>query len=260
VDVERFHNIAIEAKNGYSVVRINRPKLLNALNRATIGELVEALEELDSDPSCRCAVITGNDRAFAAGADIGEMVEATPMSLLQDAEFAKWDRFRKIRMPLIAAVSGFALGGGCELAMICDMIVASETTQFGQPEINLGIIPGAGGTQRLTRAVGKARAMEMILTGASISAAEAFNAGLVNKVVPVELYLEEAESLAARIAAKSPIAVRLAKEAILKAFDTTIEEGVDFERRSFFLLFASADQTEGMRAFLEKRPPRFEGR
>ena len=163
-------------------------------------------------------------------------------------------------MPLIAAVSGFALGGGCELAMICDMIVASETAQFGQPEINLGIIPGAGGTQRLTRAVGKARAMEMILTGAPMSAAEALRAGLINMVVPVELYLAEAESLAARIVAKPPIAARLAKEAVLKAFDTTIEEGVDFERRSFFLLFASADQTEGMRAFLEKRLPRFEGR
>jgi enoyl-CoA hydratase len=250
----------VDAKDGYAVVRINRPKQLNALNRATIGELVEALEELDAGPSCRCAVITGNDRAFAAGADIGEMVEATPISLLQDAEFAKWDRFRRIHMPLIAAVSGFALGGGCELAMICDMIVASETAQFGQPEINLGIIPGAGGTQRLTRAVGKVRAMEMILTGASMSAAEALKAGLINRVVPVELYLEEAESLAARIAAKPPIAVRLAKEAVLKAFDTTIEEGVDFERKNFFLLFASADQTEGMRAFLEKRQPRFEGK
>jgi enoyl-CoA hydratase len=260
MNAERFRNIVVDAKDGYVVVRINRPKQLNALNRATIGELVEALEELDAGPACRCAVITGNDRAFAAGADIGEMVEATPISLLQDAEFVKWDRFRRIRMPLIAAVSGFALGGGCELAMICDMIVASETAQFGQPEINLGIIPGAGGTQRLTRAVGKARAMEMILTGASISAAEALKAGLINRVVPVELYLEEAESLAARIAAKPPIAVRLAKEAVLKAFDTTIEEGVDFERKNFFLLFASADQTEGMRAFLEKRQPRFEGK
>jgi enoyl-CoA hydratase len=260
MNAERFRNIVVDAKDGYAVVRINRPKQLNALNRATIGELVEALEELDADPSCRCAVITGNERAFAAGADIGEMVEATPISLLQDAEFAKWDRFRRIHMPLIAAVSGFALGGGCELAMICDMIVASETAQFGQPEINLGIIPGAGGTQRLTRAVGKARAMEMILTWASISAAEALKAGLINRVVPVELYLEEAESLAARIAAKPPIAVRLAKEAVLKAFDTTIEEGVDFERKNFFLLFASADQTEGMRAFLEKRQPRFEGK
>lgn len=260
VDAERFQNIVVDAKDGYTVVRINRPKQLNALSRATISELVEALEALDADPSCRCAVITGNDRAFAAGADIGEMIEATPTSLLLDPEFAKWDRFRKIRMPLIAAVSGFALGGGCELAMNCDMIVASETAQFGQPEINLGIMPGAGGTQRLTRAMGKARAMEMILTGAPISAEEALQAGLVNMVVPVELYLGESERLAARIAAKPPIAVRLAKEAVLKAFDTTIEEGVDFERRSFFLLFASADQTEGMRAFLEKRQPRFEGR
>ncbi len=260
MDAEQFRNIVVDSKDGYAVVRINRPKQLNALTRATIGELVAALEQLDADPLCRCAVITGNDRAFAAGADIGEMVEATPMSLLLDAEFAKWDRFRKIRMPLIAAVSGFALGGGCELAMICDMIVASETAQFGQPEINLGIIPGAGGTQRLTRAVGKARAMEMILTGASMSATEALTAGLVNRVVPVELFLAEAESLAARIAEKSPIAARLAKQAVLKAFDTTIEDGVEFERSCFFLLFASDDQTEGMRAFLEKRPPRFAGR
>jgi len=260
VNAERFHNILVETRDAYAVVRINRPKVLNALTRATVGELVEALEELDADPSCRCAVITGNDRAFAAGADIGEMVEATPTSLLNDTEFVKWDRFRAIRMPLIAAVSGVALGGGCELAMNCDMIVASETAQFGQPEINLGIIPGAGGTQRLTRAVGKARAMEMILTGAPMSAGEALQAGLVNMVVPVELYLVEAENLAARIVAKSPLAIRLAKEAVLKAFDTTIEEGVDFERRNFFLLFASEDQGEGMRAFLEKRPPRFEGR
>jgi enoyl-CoA hydratase len=260
VNVERFQTIAVEEKDGYAVVQINRPKQLNALSRAVITELVEALEELDSDLTCRCAVITGNDRAFAAGADIGEMVEATPMSLLGDTEFVKWDRFRKIRIPLIAAVSGFALGGGCELAMNCDMIVASETAQFGQPEINLGIIPGAGGTQRLPRAVGKARAMEMILTGAPISAAEALQAGLVNMVVPVELYLQTAEGLAARIAAKPPIAVRIAKEAVLKAFDTTIEDGIDYERRNFFLLFDSADQTEGMRAFLEKRAPRFEGR
>ena len=257
---EHFQNILVEPKDGYTVIRLNRPKQLNALNGGTIVELISALEELDADPACRCAVITGNDRAFAAGADIGEMVEAEPVSFLLDDQFALWDRFRRLHFPLIAAVSGFAFGGGCELAMNCDMIVASETAQFGQPEINLGIMPGAGGTQRLTRAVGKARAMEMILTGAPISAREALAAGLINRVVPVELYLAEAEALAVCIAAKAPIAVRLAKEAVLKAFDATIADGVDFERKNFFLLFASADQKEGMRAFLEKRPPHFGGK
>ncbi len=257
---EPFEHILVEARDGYAVVRLNRPKVLNALNSALIGELVAALEALDADPACRCAVLTGNERAFAAGADIGEMAGADPIPFLLHDQFAQWDRFRRIHMPLIAAVSGFALGGGCELAMNCDMIIASETAQFGQPEINLGIIPGAGGTQRLTRAVGKVRAMEMILTGISITAQEALRAGLINRVVPVELYLKEAEAMAAVIAAKAPVAVRLAKESVLKAQDASIADGVDFERKNFFLLFASADQKEGMRAFQEKRLPRFEGR
>jgi enoyl-CoA hydratase len=255
---EPFQHILVEARAGYAVVRLNRPKVLNALNGALIGELANALEGLDADPACRCAVITGNERAFAAGADIGEMAEAIPF-LLND-QLAQWDRFRKIHMPLIAAVSGFALGGGCELAMNCDLIIASETAQFGQPEINLGIMPGAGGTQRLTHAVGKVRAMEMILTGAPITAQEALRAGLINRVVPVELYLREAEALAARIAAQAPVAVRLAKESVLKALDAPIADGVDFERKNFYLLFAGADQKEGMRAFLDKRQPHFEGR
>ena len=257
---EPYQHIIVARQDGYGVVRLNRPRVLNALNDELMSELVEALEALDHDPGCRCAVITGNERAFAAGADIAEMAKAEAIPFLLGDRFAKWDRLRKIHMPLIAAVSGFALGGGCELAMTCDMIVASETAQFGQPEINLGIIPGAGGTQRLPRAIGKARAMEMILTGTPITAQEAYRAGLVNRVVPIELYLQEAEALAAQVAAKAPVAVRLAKEAVLKAFDTTIEAGLDFERRNFFLLFASADQKEGMSAFLEKRQPRFEGR
>ncbi|HXT36898.1 MAG TPA: enoyl-CoA hydratase-related protein [Chloroflexota bacterium] len=257
---EPFQHILVEAKAGYAVVRLNRPKVLNALNGALIGELVIALEALDADPTCRCAVITGNERAFAAGADIGEMAEAEAIPFLLNAQFAKWDRFRAIHMPLIAAVSGFALGGGCELAMNCDLIIASETAQFGQPEINLGIMPGAGGTQRLTHAVGKVRAMEMILTGAPITAQEALRAGLINRVVPVELYLREAEAMAARIAAQAPVAVRLAKESVLKALDASIADGVDFERKNFFLLFAGEDQKEGMRAFLDKRQPHFEGR
>jgi len=257
---EKFQHILVEARAGYAVVRLNRPKVLNALNGALIGELVTALEALDADSTCRCAVITGNERAFAAGADIGEMAEAEAIPFLLNDRFAQWDRFRNIHMPLIAAVSGFALGGGCELAMNCDLIIASETAQFGQPEINLGIMPGAGGTQRLTHAVGKVRAMEMILTGAPITAQEALRAGLINRVVPVELYLREAEALAARIAAQAPVAVRLAKEAVLKALDASIADGVDFERKNFFLLFAGADQKEGMRAFLDKRQPHFEGR
>jgi enoyl-CoA hydratase len=255
-----FSNIVVEPKDGYAVIRLNRPKVLNALNSALMSELVQALQALDEDPEIRCIVLTGGDRAFAAGADIAEMagVEAVPF-MLKDS-FERWDRIRKLHTPLVAAVSGFAYGGGCELAMMCDMIIASETARFGQPEINIGVIPGAGGTQRLTRALGKARAMEMILTGAPISANEALRAGLVNRVVPVELLVNEAEALARRIASQPPVAVRLAKEAILKSFDTTLEVGLDFERKNFYLLFASADQKEGMSAFLEKRSPNFEGR
>jgi enoyl-CoA hydratase len=255
-----YEHILVEMKNGYAVVRLNRPKVLNALNNALMVELVGALETLDDDAACRCIVLTGSERAFAAGADIAEMAGAEAVTFMLKDQFARWDRIRKIRTPLVAAVSGYALGGGCELAMMCDMIVASETAQFGQPEINIGVIPGAGGTQRLTRAVGKVRAMEMILTGSPMSAQEALSAGLVNRVVPVELCLTEAEALARRVAAQPPVAVRLAKEAILKAFDTTLEVGLDFERKNFYLLFASADQKEGMQAFLEKRTPHFEGR
>jgi enoyl-CoA hydratase len=255
-----YEHILVEVKDGYAVVRLNRPEVLNALNSALIGELVTSLEELDTDTSCRCIVITGSDRAFAAGADISEMAGADAIPFMLYDQFARWDTIRKIHVPLIAAVSGYALGGGCELAMMCDLIVASESAQFGQPEINIGVIPGAGGTQRLTRAVGKVRAMEIILTGAPIGAYEALRAGLVNRVVPVELYLSEAEALARKIAAQPSVAVRLAKEAILKAFDTTMETGLEFERKNFYMLFASNDQKEGMQAFLEKRAPRFEGR
>lgn len=254
------HVILETARSGYTIVTLNRPKVLNALNSALMHDLATVLERLDHEPDCRCAIITGNERAFAAGADIAEMAEQGAVEMLLHDHLAVWERLRAIRMPLIAAVSGHALGGGCELAMLCDMIVASETAQFGQPEIAIGVMPGAGGTQRLTRAIGKARAMEMILTGVPISAREAFQAGLVNRVVPVEHYLAEAEKLAARIAALPPIAVRLAKESILHAFDGPLDVGLDYERRNFYLLFASQDQKEGMRAFLEKRRPAFEGR
>jgi enoyl-CoA hydratase len=252
--------ILASTESGYGVIQIHRPEVLNALNIQVMAELVEALEALDADEAVRCIILTGDEQAFAAGADIKEMANTSSVEMLQRDQFARWDRIRKIRKPLIAAVSGFALGGGCELAMTCDLIVASESARFGQPEINIGVMPGAGGTQRLTRAVGKARAMEMVLTGAMISAEEALRAGLVNMVVPVERYLDEARILARTIASKPPIAVRLAKESILKSFDTTIEGGLDFERKNFYLLFGTEDQKEGMRAFVEKRKPEWKNR
>jgi enoyl-CoA hydratase len=242
-----------------AIVRLNRPHVRNALSQALMGELVEILEALDRDPETRAIVLTGDERAFAAGADIAEMANATVVEMLGRPNLARWDRMRKVRTPLIAAVAGFALGGGCELAMLCDIVVAAETARFGQPEINLGIIPGGGGTQRLVRAIGKARAMELILTGRMLTAEEAFAAGLVTMVVPVELYLSEAVRLGHEIASKPPLAVQMAKEAVLKAFDTNLETGLDFERRSFNLLFATDDRREGMRAFLEKRKPTFTG-
>jgi enoyl-CoA hydratase len=223
-------------------------------------ELVSTLEELDKDSDVRCIVITGSEKAFAAGADIKEMADASAIEMLQRDQFARWDRIRKIKKPIIAAVSGFALGGGCELAMTCDIIIASESAKFGQPEINLGVIPGAGGTQRLTRAVGKYKAMEMVLTGSMITAEEAKQWGLVVKVVPNEYLLEEAKNLATMIASKPPVAVRLGKEAIMKSFDTTIEGGLEFERKNFYMLFASDDQKEGMKAFMEKRKAGWKGK
>jgi len=243
-----------------SIVRLNRPKELNALNLQLMSELRSALEELDQDTETRVIIITGDQRAFAAGADIKQMSDKTAIDMLIADQFKTWDGIRKIKKPIIAAVSGFALGGGCELAMTCDMIIASETAKFGQPEIKIGVMPGAGGTQRLTRAVGKAKAMELVLTGRFISAEEALAYRLVNKVVPVELYLEEAIKLAVEIAAQSPIAVRLAKEAINHVDDSHLSEGLHFERKNFYLLFATQDQTEGMQAFIEKRVPNFTGK
>ena len=255
-----YENILLAVDGPVATVTLNRPQALNALNAALLGELVDALTKLDADDAVRCIVITGNERAFAAGADIKEMADASSVEMLRRNALARYDAVRKIAKPIIAAVSGWALGGGCELAMACDMIVASETARFGQPEINIGIMPGAGGTQRLTRALGKARAMELILTGDYLSAHEAHARGLVNRVAPPELYLEEAQKLARRIAAQPPVAVRLAKDAVLKAQDLSIEEGLDYERRVFYLLFATEDQKEGMAAFVEKRPPQWKGR
>ena len=237
-------------------IQINRPDVLNALNIELMGELLNALRAFDKDPGVGCIVLTGNDKAFAAGADIKEMASASAIEMYIRDQFATWDNIRKIKKPIIAAVSGFAL----ELSMTCDMIVAAEGAKFGQPEIKLGVIPGAGGTQRLTRAIGKAKAMEMILTGRMYSAKQLCDAGLINRVTPDGLYLEEAVGMAKEIASMPLVAVQVAKESILKSFDTTIEGGLEFERRSFYLLFASEDMKEGMNAFIEKRPASWKGK
>ncbi|HVF99965.1 MAG TPA: enoyl-CoA hydratase-related protein [Chloroflexia bacterium] len=243
-----------------TIIQLNRPEVLNALNLQLMDEIIAALDALEADDTVRCVVLTGSERAFAAGADIKEMAGATTVDMMMRDQFAKWDRIRRFKKPIIAAVSGYALGGGNELAMLCDMIVASETAQFGQPEINIGVMPGAGGTQRLTRAVGKAVAMDMVLTGRMLGAREALQFGLVNRVVPVEAYLKEAVKLAKSIAEKSPIAVQMAKDAVLKAFDTPIQEGLLHERKNFYMLFSTEDQKEGMAAFIEKRKPEFKGK
>ncbi|MDP9243537.1 MAG: enoyl-CoA hydratase-related protein [Chloroflexota bacterium] len=243
-----------------AIVRLNRPKQLNALNGAVMDALCNALEELDREDDVRAIVVTGNERAFAAGADIGEMAGAGAIEMLRTNRIGQWDRIRRVGKPVIAAVSGWCLGGGCELAMTLDLIVAGEGAKFGQPEIKIGVIPGAGGTQRLTRAIGKSKAMEMILTGEPISAADAERAGLVARVVPDELVVEDALTLAATIAKQSPLALRLAKEAVNAAYEMSLSDALTHERRLFYLLFASEDQKEGMAAFLEKRSPDFKGR
>lgn len=243
-----------------ALLRFNRPKQLNAMNGAVMDQLCSALEALDRDDAIRVMVVTGSERAFAAGADIGEMASASPIDMLRGNRIAQWDRVRRISKPVIAAVAGWCLGGGCELAMALDLIIAAESAKFGQPEINLGVIPGAGGTQRLTRAVGKSTAMGMILTGEPIDAREAYRLGLVARVVPNELLVEDALALAATIATKSPVAVRVAKEAVNAAYEMSLTDALAHERRLFYLLFASEDQKEGMAAFLEKRDPDFKGR
>src|SRR5438105_373710 len=244
-----------------AVVQLNRPDVLNALNEEVLGDLVTALGTLDDDGDIRCIVLTGNERAFAAGADIKEnFVTATPVTMLAQDLTTRWEAIRRIKTPIIAAVSGYALGGGCELAMICDIIVASETAQFGQPEINLGIIPGAGGTQRLTRAVGKYRANELILTGRRIKADEAKAIGLAAQVYPAASWLDDAKALARTIAEKPPVAARLATEAVDLAWNSTLDAGLEFERKAFYLLFATEDKKEGVDAFVNKRKASFKGR
>lgn len=255
-----YQNVLVTKDGAVGIVQLNRPKVLNALNFEVMSELVSALEELDRESAVKVIILTGSERSFAAGADLAEMSQATPVDLVLGRRFELWDRIRKISKPIIAAVSGYCLGGGNELAMNCDLIVASETATFGQPEVNVGIIPGAGGTQRLPRVVGKYKAMEMILTGKSVSADEAYRIGLVNRVVPPESLMEEAKKIATDIASKPPISIRSAKEAILKAQDTTLEVGLEFERKAFYMLFATEDGKEGMKAFLEKRKPIFKGK
>ena len=252
--------VLAERDGAIAVVLLNRPAALNALSDELMEQLVAVLQELDRDDSVRAIVVGGNERAFAAGADIGELAQASAIGLYYQRRVERWDAIRAIWKPLVAAVSGFCLGGGCELALSCDLIVASETAQFGQPETGLGIIPGAGGTQRLTRAVGKALAMDVILSGRRLSADEALAAGLVSRVVVKEAWLEEAKRVAREIADKGPVATRLAKESVNRAYETTLTAGLEAERRALYLAFASADAREGLTAFGDKRRPEFEGR
>lgn len=255
-----YEFILVEREGPVGIATLNRPQALNALATPVVRELVEALESFDADPEIRALILTGGPKVFAAGADLKEMATQNAVTALLNNRIGLWDRVRTIAKPLIAAVSGYALGGGCELAMMCDLIVASETARFGQPEINVGLIPGAGGTQRLTRSIGKFKAMEMILTGQMIDAYEAERRGLANRVVAPEALLEEAKRLAFELAQKPPISIRLAKEAVNKAFESTIEVGIELERRSFYYLFASEDTHEGIQAFIDKRKPEYHGR
>ncbi len=255
-----FIKVTSQYESGIALIQLNRPKELNALNRQLMEEVRDALFQLDKDEKVRVIIITGNEQAFAAGADIKQMSDQSAIDMLMIDQFSTWDQIRKTKKPIIAAVSGFALGGGCEFVMTCDMVIASETAKFGQPEIKIGTMPGAGGTQRLTKVIGKAKAMELILTGRFLSAEEALFYGLVNKVVPVEMYLFEAVQLAKEIAQMSPVAVQLAKEAVNRSFETHLDEGLLLERKNFYLTFASEDQKEGMKAFIEKRKPMYKGK
>jgi enoyl-CoA hydratase len=252
--------VVVSHEEAYAVVLLNRPRQLNALSDSLMGELVDALTELDRDPEIRAVVIGGSERAFAAGADIAELAQASPIEMYDARRVDRWDQIRNVRTPLIAAVSGYCLGGGCELALSCDVIVASETAKFGQPETGVGLLPGAGGTQRWTRSVGKAITMDVIITGRMLTAREALAAGLVSRVVPKEAWLDEARRVAREIAAKSPVATRLAKEAVDSAFETTLTHGLEYERRALYLALASEDAKEGLTAFLEKRKPAWKGR
>jgi len=252
--------VRVEREEPIAVVLLDRPQQLNTLSDDLMDELVSVLRDLDDDESIRCIVLGGSERAFAAGADIGELATASPIDLYYQRRIDRWDAIRSLWTPVVAAVSGYCLGGGCELAMVCDLIVASESAVFGQPETGVGIIPGAGGTQRLTRAVGKSVAMDVVLSGRRLNAREALESGLVARVVVREAWLDEARRLAREIASKAPVATRLAKEAVDHAYEGGLGYGLDYERRAMYLAFASADAREGLNAFLEKRRPEFEGR
>ncbi|MDE2487608.1 MAG: enoyl-CoA hydratase [Alphaproteobacteria bacterium] len=256
-----FETLLVEIRDGVTVVRLNRPEALNALNSRLLSDLSQALDAAEADDAVRCVVLTGSERAFAAGADIKEMSDKTYAQMFSlDFFTAAARRLEHFRKPIIAAVSGYALGGGCEIAMLCDFIIAADTAKFGQPEINLGVMPGIGGTQRLTRFVGKSKAMDMVLTARMMDAAEAERAGLVSRVVPADKLMEEALGAAKKIASQSPLAVMMNKELVNAAYETTLSTGVAMERRLFHSLFAFEDQKEGMSAFVEKRPPKFTGK
>jgi len=250
-----YENIVVETKGRVGIIRLNRPQALNALNKALIADLTQAIDAYDRDDAIGCMLLTGSEKAFAAGADIKEMVDKTFIEAFVGDFCAGWDRTARARKPIVAAVSGFALGGGCELAMMCDFIIAADTAKFGQPEIKLGVIPGIGGTQRLTRAIGKAKAMDLVLTGRNMDAAEAERAGLVSRVVPAASLMDEALKAAETIANMSLPSVLAGKESVNAAFETSLAEGIRFERRIFHSLFATDDQKEGMKAFVEKRKP-----
>ncbi|MGA6208212.1 enoyl-CoA hydratase [Nocardia testacea] len=255
-----FETILLERKDGVALITLNRPKALNALNAQVLDDVIAALDEVERDDEIGAVVITGSDRAFAAGADIKEMQPKSYMDMFMDDYFARWERLAQFRKPTIAAVAGYALGGGCELAMICDILIAADTAKFGQPEIKLGVIPGIGGSQRLTRAIGKAKAMDLVLTGRNMDVDEAERAGLVSRVVPAAELLDTALEVAATIASMSLPVAMIAKEAVNRSFETTLSEGLRFERRVFHSLFATADQSEGMAAFVDKRPANFTNR
>ncbi len=257
----KYQTLLTSKEGPVGVITLNRPEALNALNSMMVGELIQALEENEKDEDVRCVVLTGSEKAFSAGADIKEMSGMTAVKMVMTEHFFPlWDKVGRYGKPIVAALSGYVLGGGLELAMCCDILVASETSQFGQPEIDIGIMPGGGGTQRLARAVGKYKAMEMILTGRRIGAEEAKALGLVSRVVPKEQYFTEAMKVANEVAARSPVAVKLAKMAVNRAFEMGLGPGLDFEREVFYMLFASEDQKEGMNAFMQKRKPQFKGK
>ena len=255
-----YQHIKVEPDPPIATITLDRPKVLNALSPAVIAEVGAVLRDLDADDSIRAVVITGGPKVFAAGADIGDMAERSAAEQLNRDQTGAWSPISSFKKPLIAAVNGYCLGGGCELALMCDVIIAGDSARFGQPEINLGIIPGAGGTQRWPRTAGKFAAMEVMLTGGMISARRAYELGLANKVVPAEMSVAVAQRMARQLAEKPPVAVRLAKESVQKAFETSLAEGLEAERRSFYFLFSTDDQKEGMRAFLEKRKGVFKGR